>query len=201
MPWKLTSILVTLGALAACATGPLVKTDADPSADFSKYHSYVWIYQAAPQGMNPLVYERIHTAIDRQLAAQGFTQGQPGDFAVAFTVGKRDKTTISSYGPYSGYFGGFGYRGPYGWGSHYDTYQTTEGSLVIDIYDVGAKKPIWHGLASQNISAPVNQEQINSAVAAVLAKFPPMSAAPAAPAPAPTASGPGPAPTAEPVAS
>ena len=155
--------------LAACATGPDIKTDVDPAADFSGYHSYVWIYQQPPHGMSPLVYQRVRDSIDRSLAARGFQQGSPGDFAVAFTVGARDKIEVDDFGAYGPYVGRWGY----GWGG-YNTQvrQFTEGSLAIDVYDVKTHKPVWHGLATQEVTGTVSQAGIDTAVDAVLAKFP-----------------------------
>ena len=76
--------------LAGCETTPTINSDFDPSVNFANYRTYSCIYTAPPQGMNPLTYERVRASIDRSLAARGYTQATPGDFAVAFTLGKRD---------------------------------------------------------------------------------------------------------------
>ena len=84
-------IILAALALGGCETTPTINSDFDPSVNFSKYRTYSWVYQAPPQGMNPLIYERIRASIDRSLMARGYTQASPGDFAVAFTVGRRDR--------------------------------------------------------------------------------------------------------------
>jgi hypothetical protein len=45
---------------------------------------------------------------------------------------------------------------------------------VIDVYDNVTKRPVWHGVASNNeYSDNVNYAKLDQAVVAALAKFPP----------------------------
>ncbi|HVK40907.1 MAG TPA: DUF4136 domain-containing protein [Phenylobacterium sp.] len=170
----------TLLLLASCASGPAVKVDADPAANLSAYRTYSWAYAEPPRGMNPLSYQRVRQSIDANLASRGYTQASPGDFAVGFTLGARDKVEVTDFGPYGGFYPGYGrgFRG--GWAAPYndvDVRNVTEGTLAIDIYDSGTKKPVWHGVATQNIGSNVTQQQIETAVSSVLAKFPAAAAA------------------------
>lgn len=158
--------------LVGCATGPTVQVDSDPSADVSRYRTYSWAFSGTPRGMNPLTYQRVKQSIDANLTSRGYSQASPGDFAVGFTLGARDKVEVDDFGPY-----GAGYGRGWGWGrgvgySNVEVRNVTEGSLTIDIYDTGTKQPVWHGVASQEVgSSAVTQEQIDVAVNAVLAKF------------------------------
>lgn len=173
MAYRSFLIALTLASVAGCSSTPQIDTDYDPAANFSGYRSYSWAYSAAPAGMNPLVYERVRASIDRSLAARGFSQGSPGDFAVAFTIGARDKVQVTDFGPYAPFYGA--YRWGWGGGFHQvDVSQYTEGTLAVDVYDVGTRKPVWHGTATQNVTpGRVDQAQIDTAVDSVLAKFPP----------------------------
>ena len=167
---------VTLLLLTACASGPDVKVDVDPSANMSGYRTYSWTYHDTPRGMNPLAYQRVRQSIDANLASRGFTQADPGDFAVGFTLGARDKVEVTDFGPYGPFYPGYGYgRGFHGgWAAPYSNVEVrnvTEGTLTIDIYDTGTKRPVWHGVATQNIGSTVTQDQIDLAVSSVLAKF------------------------------
>lgn len=158
-------------ALGACATTPTVNFDSDPAANFVSYHSYSWAFRAAPNGMNPLLFERVKASIDRTLAARGYTQSDTGDFAVAFTLGRRDRVEVDDFGAYGPYYARWG-----GWGGYrnVDVRNVTDGTLVIDVYDTASKKPVWHGTATQEVtSAKVDDAKIDAAVAAVLANFPP----------------------------
>lgn len=163
--------------LAGCASGPDVKVDADPSANFAGYRTYSWAYHDTPRGMNPLTYQRVRQSIDANLASRGYTQADPGDFAVGFTLGARDKVEVTDFGPYGPFYPGYGRRGFYGgWGMPYsnvDVRNVTEGTLTIDIYDTGTKRPVWHGVATQEIGSKVTEDQIDTAVSSVLAKFGP----------------------------
>ncbi len=166
-------LLILIAGTSACTTTPNVHTDADPAANFAGYRTYNWVYTQVPQGMNPLMYERVRAAIDRSLAARSYTQGNPGDFAIAFTLGARDRVEVTDFGPY-----GPGFR-PYGWGGwgayrNVDVRNVTDGTLAIDIYDVATKKPVWHGVATQEVSSSdLDSAKIQAAVDAVIAKFPP----------------------------
>ena len=160
--------------LSACAYGPTVRTDFDPAANFHQYRTYSWLEPSVPQGMNPLMFARVQGSIDRALAARGYTQASPGDFAVSFTVGERDRVRVYDYGPY--------YPGWGGWGgySSIDVDQYIERSVVIDIYDNVTKRPVWHGVASNDeYSDDVNYTKLDQAVVAALAKFPPQPPVPA----------------------
>ena len=173
-------VIVTLAA-AGCETTPNITTDSDPSADFSRYRTYNWVYTQVPQGMNPLVYERVRASIDRSLQARSYTPGDPGDFAVAFTLGRRDRVEVSDFGPYGGFYPGYGVGYRFGWARPYssvDVRNVTDGTLAIDIYDVTTRRPVWHGVATQQIDPNrVEQADIDAAIDQVLARFPPQPAA------------------------
>lgn len=170
-------LLASALLIAACETTPTINSDFDPSVNFAKYRTYSWVYGTTPEGMNPLTYERVRASIDRSLAARGYTQANPGDFAVAFTLGRRDTVRVTDYGPYGGFYPGWGYGYRWGWAPVYnqvDVRNVTEGSLAIDFYDTATKRPIWHGTATQEVTpGRVNQALIDQAVDGVIARFPP----------------------------
>lgn len=173
-------ITFALLLLAGCASGPDVKVDVDPTANIANYRTYSWTYHDTPRGMNPLAYQRVRQSIDANLASRGYTLADPGDFAVGFTLGARDKVEVTDFGPYGAFYPGYGRGFGGGWAAPYnnvDVRNVTEGTLTIDIYDTGTKKPVWHGVATQNIGSKVTQDQIDLAVSSVLAKFAPGQAA------------------------
>jgi len=171
-------ILLVIGlALAACAATPTVRFDRDPTADLSRYRTYSWAYQAMPPGGNQLVLNRVKSSIDRQLAARGYTETASGDFAIGFTLGARDKVEVSNMGAYQGFYPGYGFGYRRGWAFAYDPVQVRnirEGMLAIDIYDAASKRPVWHGLATQEVGRDgASDKVIDGAVAALLANFAP----------------------------
>lgn len=166
-------------SLASCATGPSIRTDFDPTVNFSTLRTYSWVFTTPPQGMNPLLFERIKVSVDKSLAARGFTRGEPGDFAVAFTLGRRDRVEVNNWGSYGRFYTGWGSGPrPWGWGPSYrqvEIREVTDGSLAIDLFDTATQRPIWHGVASQQINPRRTPDQalIDRAIGEVIARFPP----------------------------
>ncbi len=184
-----TGFSYALGAILVCAFAAgcesiTVKTDYDQGFNFSGYHSFSWVSKSPlvskPAGLNPLVQERLMRATKSVLTAKGFRfveDPNKADFVVAFTIGTRQEVRATG-NPYAV---GYGMR-PYMWGAPYyqniDVQQFTKGRLSIDIFDVKAKAPVWHGHGEKSISSSdqnKSEELINEAVAKILASFPPGS--------------------------
>lgn len=175
---RINPLLAAVVFVGGCASTPNIKTDYDPAANFSQYRTYGWVYTQTPAGMNPLVFQRIKDSIDRGLKTRFTEAASNADFAVDFTIGRKDSVQVNDLGPV-GPYGGL-YRpwawGGAGWGwSNIDVQNVTSGTLVIDFYDTKTKKPIWHGIATKDVNPnkTPTQEEIDAAVDAVLAKFPP----------------------------
>jgi len=160
-----------------------VQTDFDPAVPLATYRTYSWLPSEAPRGMNPLMFRRVQDSIDRGLAARGYTQANPGEFAITFTIGEKDRLRADSYGygwggwGWGGWgWGGFGCCYGYGWGPGYppvDVYTTTERSIIIDVYDAKTHQAAWHGVVKrESFSDRVDYARLDQAVAAVLAQFP-----------------------------
>ncbi len=165
--------------LTACASGPTVKTDSDPAANFSSYRTYSWA--AKPQGGAPLVMQRIVDGIDARLRAKGWSMvPEGGDVAVAAHVATSQKQTLDTF--YNGTaMGGWGWRGGMAMGSSTTTVRTYEvGTLVVDMFDAKTKQAVWRGSATDTV--PDSPEKVNAVVEAALdkmfASFPPGTAAP-----------------------
>jgi hypothetical protein len=164
--------LAGLAVLGGCAPSPRVNFDFDPAANFSNFRSYSWAYVSTPRGINPLLFERVKGSIDRTLQGRGYQLTEKGEFAVAFTLGSRDRVEVTDFGSYGPFFSPWG--GPWGRPRNIDVRNVTDGTLVIDIYDTTTKRPVWHGTATQQITrSRIDQGMIDTAVNAVLANFPP----------------------------
>lgn len=128
--------------LAACASTPNVQTDFDPTAQFSRYHTYAWT--ATPEFGAPLMQQRITASIDAKLGAMGWTPAPAAtaDVVIAAQVITREQLSIDTFNS-----GGWGGWGPPGHGSaHVRSY--TVGTLVLDIFDAKTKRAVWRGTAS-----------------------------------------------------
>ena len=66
------ALAATAVLLAGCATGPSVRTDTDPTADFGKYHTWSFYTPLAMEksGYSTWVSERIKADIRREMAAR-----------------------------------------------------------------------------------------------------------------------------------
>jgi hypothetical protein len=172
---------IALAALAlvagACAAGLQYTHDFDPGANMTAYRTYIWATPPAEngRGMNPLVERRVIAAIDQQLQAKGYQLSTTGeaDFAVNFLL------TTSEQTDYSTYYTGMGYRGGWYGGMGTSTtraYTTTNGTLIVDIFDFRSRELVWRGTAAgtveQNASPEQRDMRIQEAAAGILGPFP-----------------------------
>ena len=184
MAGRLLGIALAAALVASCTTLQ-VGSDYDRKASFANYHTFAMMQREHREVHNPLVVQRTQDAIAEELTRQGYRQvgdAAAADFTVDFTIGSREPTDINSYPePYAGIgWGGWGYGpgwwgGPY-WGTQIDVRQVHEGTLSIDIFDSRSHRPVWHGWAKKDLSRKdieQSEQPIRTAVAAVLAKFPP----------------------------
>lgn len=170
------SIIVTIAALflAGCSTIS-VNQDYDPEYDFSKLKTYGFIPLSSEAGIDQLSADKLGNAIKNELTAKGYTLSDNADFGIALMFSSKTKTNIQSYGYGYGY-GYWGRPGMYGTGG-VDVTQYDEGTLVIDIIDMAEQKLVWRGIGSgameQSPTVEERTENINNAVAKILAQFPP----------------------------
>jgi hypothetical protein len=168
-------------ALQACETIKVV-SDHDPSFSFAGYDRFAWMSEhpmmSAGPGTNPLLEGRIMAAITDAMRTKGVSlvpDAAQADFVVSFSVGARDRVSVTST-PYP-----VAYRGAWRWGGAYyhdvDVRQYTEGRLAIDVFDAKEKRPVWHGYATANVSSVTDrverQALLREAVVKILDGFPP----------------------------
>jgi hypothetical protein len=173
--------IFTVFALLGCETVHVV-SDHDPEFSFSGYDSFAWMSEhpmvSAGPGMNPLIEGRIMAVITETMRAKGISlvpTAEQADFVVSFSVGARERVSVTST-PYP-----VAYRGAWRWGRAYyndvDVRQYTEGRLAIDIFDAKEKRPVWHGYATANVSSATDRAErqalLREAVTKILAEFPP----------------------------
>ncbi|MGN6512602.1 MAG: DUF4136 domain-containing protein [Lysobacteraceae bacterium] len=162
--------------LASCASTPTVRTDHDPAVQFAGYHTYSW--RQKPQEGPALLMQRIVDDIDAQLAAKGWRQvPDGGDVALAAHVATRERHRVDTFYD-TPMWGGWGWHGPWAWGTgyaHTSTTSYTVGTLLVDMFDANTRRAIWSGVAEGTV--PAKPEQINqkldAAVAKMFAGFPP----------------------------
>jgi hypothetical protein len=160
---------VGLMLLLACASfAREIKTDYDHNANFSQYKTYSW---QKVQTKDPLLVDRIKSAVNATMAAKGLTEVPSGGdveiFAVEVT--KNQQTMNTFYDGFGGRrFGGFGYAT-----TTTDTYKV--GTIVIDLFDGKSEKLIWRSSSSDTLSnnPDKNTKNLDKGVEKMFKHFPP----------------------------
>ncbi|KRG68680.1 hypothetical protein ABB27_07180 [Stenotrophomonas terrae] len=168
--------------LAACASTPRVASQADPSADFSRYRSFAFFSPLALEqhGYTTITSNRVRAAVRTQMEARGyvFDEANP-DLWVNLNAYLQDKTQITTM-PEVDYDYYYSYRArsyvavPY-WRDRTDVRQYTEGTLNVDVVDARRKQLVWEGVAVGTvgrIKPEQRGERIDAAVAAIFADYP-----------------------------
>ena len=164
-------ILTFIFVIATLTTGALaakVSTDYDHSANFSGYKTYSW---TKVQTANSIWDERVKDAVDKQLAAKGWTQVPSGGDVSVVAVG-----TTQTEQQLNTYYNGFGGRRLGGFGNATTTVdQYKVGALVVDMFDAGSKNLIWRGAASDTLSGnpEKNTKNLDKGVQKMFSHFPP----------------------------
>jgi hypothetical protein len=179
------ALLLLCTLLAGCS--PIqVTTDYDPAVSFAAYRTYAWIPHSQQRTGDArldssLLHDRIREAVERHLAAKGYTKAESGspDFLVTYHVairGKLNVTTMSNYGYGPGWRAArVGAAGTTTFVQEYD-----EGSLLVDIVEPAKRHLAWRGSAKAQVPETSTSEErtarIDEAVGKILAGFPPKPA-------------------------
>ena len=189
---RFAAVVATI-VLGGCATKFEATYDHDPANDFAAYKTFAWVSEhpmkvgSVERIPSPLLESQIMVIVESALGAKGYnlvSDVDSADFALSLTIGSRAELKVDSYPSMSVGYAGYGYpRGWGAWGGAYYGYGTettvrqyTEGMLAIDVFDVEERRPVWHGVASKNISASDRKDSgatIQAAVDAILVGFPP----------------------------
>ena len=163
------SIGLTL-VLATVSFAQHVKTDYDHKANFGQYKTYSW---EKVQTKDPLMVDRIKSAVNSTLAAKGLTEvPSGGDLevdAVEITKNQQVENTF-----YNGFGGGRRFGGGFGYATTTeDTYKV--GTLLVNLFDAKAEKLIWRGSSSDTLSnnPTKNTKNLDKGVEKMFQHFPP----------------------------
>jgi uncharacterized protein DUF4136 len=167
-----------------------IKTNQAPNVDFKVFKTYAWlppvpvVKNVAPDAVtNPTLSEEalmpaLVSAVDRELAARGFTKA-PADTAdvhlvyfAALSVGFDQ----SYLGEHYGYITGWASPIPIGLAPTTNVNVYEKGTVLVDMVDRAAKKAVWRGTAltriAQEHSLDKRIERINDAVKRMFEKYP-----------------------------
>lgn len=181
--WMALGAMMAVAFVAGCASGPSIRVDGDPGADFSAYRSFGFFEPLATDkaGYSTLLTARLKEATRRELEAKGLAYDESSpDLRVNFNVNVVDKTEVRSSPSVSAGYGYYGYRGGmYGaWSGYpYDVETTNyrQGTLTIDVVDAARKALVWQGVAEGRITKEIRENPagaVDAAVTQILAGYP-----------------------------
>ena len=179
-------LLVAMAALlSACSSGLKVRSDIDPSADFSQYKTYNFFEPMGIEGglNSPIFGEHYRAALSSELGQRGYTKADNPDLLINVTMRTDDRVRIRSYtSPYmsGGYYGrpGGAYGGSaLGVGVAYGprVSESTEVTIFIDFVDFKKHQVAWQGVTVVKVDDKVAQklrDAIFTSVNRVLAEYP-----------------------------
>jgi hypothetical protein len=181
--FKLLSVVLLALVLQACATGPKIHVDSDPSvqvANFSTFGFYSTL-GTDQQGYGSILSQRLKSATQTRLQGLGYTYSETNpDVLVNFGAQLNDKLRVDTMpvSPAMG-MGYYGYRGGmYGaWGGYNQTTvdQYTEGTVNIDVVDAKLKRLVWQGTAVGRVTDKTRENLpavIDAVVGEILATYP-----------------------------
>lgn len=167
--------------LAACSSGPTVRTDTDPDANFGQYRTWGFYTPLSMEksGYSTWVSDRIKTNIRREMTARGYSYSEKPDLLVNFRERSDVRTAVYPmtqtdvryyYNPRA--------RAYIAVPVYYDDYavhQYVEGTLSVDIVDAKANRMVWTADAIGRSMQRLPQKrapEIDTALTAIFMHYP-----------------------------
>ena len=171
--------------LSACSSGLTVRSDIDPTVDFSRFTTYNFF---EPMGIesgynSPIFGEHFREAIGGELARRSYQTSDKPDLLINVSIRGDDKVSIRSHstpymtGGYYGRPGGASYGSAVGVGVAVGggAKVKSQASVFIDFVDFNEHKVVWQGVAVIDVNDKVAQQLRNAIFTAtnkVLAEYP-----------------------------
>jgi hypothetical protein len=164
--------------LGACASGPDLRVNADPGADFTQVNTFGFVQDLGTtdsRGTRTMLSARLVTATTRELKGRGlqFVSNNP-DVLVDFYSGLHSGISTVNQPimlmPVRNYGSWAGYRQPFGPGE-----RITEGTLAVRVIDRRSNRLIWEGIAQDRVTNAMTEnpdETVNSLIETIFARFP-----------------------------
>ncbi len=171
--------------VSACSSGIQVRSDIDPSADFSNYSTWNFFDELGIEGgyNSPVYGEHFRAAISREMTRRGYRKADDPDLRINVTIRTDDKVSMRTHS--TPYMSGNYYRRPgspyygssmgVGVGVGSRPTRTTEASVFIDLVDTGRHRMTWQGVAVIDANDKVAKQlrdAIYTAVEKIFTQYP-----------------------------
>mgnify|MGYP003397927413 FL=1 len=172
--------LLGLLAMTGCASGPTIRSNADPGVDFARFQTFNFMQPLSTdrEGYQSFISRDLMAAAERELVGLGLkrTETSP-DLLVNFSANLDQRLRVTQTPQSSRGSFGTHRRGFYNTWPTYrtDVQQYTMGTVIVDVIDASRMQLVWEGVAAQRITqsradniGPV----IDEAMREVFARFP-----------------------------
>lgn len=183
--------------MAGCTSAPKLQFDFNKETDFTKAKTF--ILKPIPQniqGVDPGLVMRVGPAamdaVRSSMIAKGYMEVSDktkADIAVVVHGKAVPKTDVTDWGMTGGmYYGRGGWYGgyPYGMygGSNITVDQYTEGTLIVEVYEVATKSMIWVGWGTARMTSKTDEQVANvrNGITTLLNNYPAVGQSPVVPA-------------------
>ncbi|MDO5506551.1 MAG: DUF4136 domain-containing protein [Pseudoxanthomonas suwonensis] len=168
--------------LAACATGPQVRTDVDPQANFGQYRTWSWYEPIAMEesGYSNWISERIKMNIQREMEARGYRySAESPDLRVNFQGYMQERSQVYTQPRQDvRFYYDYRFRRYVAVPVWYDEARVsryTEGTLSVDLVDARRNHMVWTGDAIGRVVSRDAQQraaEVDASIAAIFSRFP-----------------------------
>ena len=176
------ALLLLVVLLGACASRPVITTDADPSADFARYRTFAFYEPLAVEdkGYSTPSSQRMKASTRRELEARGYVYDESNpDLRVNINAYISERQSVVST-PQLQQRLYYNYRANAYVSSAYfvnrtDVYNYTEGTLNIDLVDAARKQLVWEGVAvgrMANTKPTQRDARIDGTITEIFAAYP-----------------------------
>lgn len=175
--WRTAVPALAAALLVACTTGPAIRRDINPAADFAGYKTFGYFSPLATDksGYESLFTGRLKGATRRIMESKGYVYSQTApDLLLNFFANEQEKQEIRSM-PNMGYYGyRYGYYGGFGL-STIETVTYREGTLTVDVIEAKRRMLVWQAIAEGSVSNEARNNPgpaIDAAVSEMMAPLP-----------------------------
>lgn len=178
---KMATLLFGFSLLAACATGPRIVTNSDPSADWTAYRTFGFFPQLGTDRgqVRSITSNQLIESTRREMEAAGFIFAETNpDLLIDFTISTRETLETRPRSSASFHHSRGRYNTWNGWSYSMSTTEVIQqiyGTLAVDIVDRARNQLVWEGAASKRITSSTldnKSKVLDSAIADIFLQFP-----------------------------